>query len=511
MSNWRPVVLVILDGWGISERTEGNAIYQAHTPNMDKWQRDHPKGRLSASGKDVGLPAGLMGNSEVGHLNLGAGRIVYQELPRINRSIASGEFFSNSAFVQAMQTAAERGTSLHLIGLVGPGGVHSHTHHLYALLDMAARLGLRKVYVHAILDGRDTPPASALGYIKELEQCIQDEGVGRIATVSGRYYAMDRDKRWDRTQRYYETLLHGEGERAPSAPAAIQRSYENEITDEFVLPAVITQNGEPTATVQDGDVMIAFNFRADRMRQIIKALVLPDFEDFARRRVVNDLYLVTFSNYEDDLPVPVAFPQHIVQEPIAELLSKRDKRQFHTAETEKYAHVTYFFNGGREEPFPGEERALVPSPPVATYDLQPEMSALEVTAQLEQRLRQRTDDFVIVNYANCDMVGHTGIIPAAIKAAETVDLCVGRIFAVVSEVGGLMVVTADHGNAEQMIDYETGQPHTAHTTNPVPFILLNKEFRIRETGRLADVTPTLLEIMGIPQPDCMTGRSMIEP
>jgi 2,3-bisphosphoglycerate-independent phosphoglycerate mutase len=507
------VVLIVMDGWGLGPDYEWNAVRRARTPVFDRLWADYPHTQLTASGEAVGLPAGQMGNSEVGHLNLGAGFIVYQWITFIDKEIAEGRFFRNAALLGAMAAAKRPGAKLHLLGLIGDGGVHASGAHLAALLQLARDQQVPEVYVHAFLDGRDTPPQSGLEFMRQLEATMARLGVGRVATVSGRYYAMDRDRRWERLEKAYNALVLGEGRRAPSATAAIEASYAAGITDEFVLPAVIAQDGRPTATIDDGDAVIFFNFRADRARQLSRALLLPDFSGFTRRKTPARLHYVTMTRYEDDLPAIVAYPPRDVAEPMAAVVAAHGRRQFHTAETEKYPHVTYFFNGGRETPFAGEERLLVPSPKVATYDLQPEMSAGPVTDALVERIGRGVDDFIIVNYANGDMVGHTGVFAAAVKAIETVDACVGRVVAATLARGGALLVTADHGNADEMVDRVTGAPHTAHTTNPVPLILVGetyREARLRDGGILADVAPTLLDLMGLPKAPAMDRQSLIE-
>jgi 2,3-bisphosphoglycerate-independent phosphoglycerate mutase len=453
-----------------------------------------------------------MGNSEVGHLNLGAGFVVYQWITLIDTMIAKGEFFRNEALMAAMAAARRPGAKLHLLGLIGTGGVHASAPHLEALLEMAHRERVPEVYVHAFLDGRDTPPQSALGFMHDLEAAMGRIGTGAVATVSGRYYAMDRDRRWERVVKAYDALVLGEGPRAATPAAAIEASYAAGVTDEFVLPTVIDHEGQPVATIDDGDVVVFFNFRADRARQLSQALLRPDFDGFGRRTVPADLTFVTLTQYEDDLPASVAYPPRDVDEPLARVVSEHGLRQFHTAETEKYPHVTYFFNGGREEPFAGEERQLVPSPKVATYDLQPEMSAIEVTDGLVERIASGIDDFIIVNFANGDMVGHTGVFAAAVTAVETVDACVGRVVEAALARGGALLVTADHGNADEMVDRTTGKPHTAHTTNPVPFVVVSEAqrgSRLREGGILADVAPTVLDLMEMPLAQAMTGQSLL--
>ena len=512
----RPVVLVVLDGWGLGRAEPGNAVLAAATPVMDRLWATYPHATLRTSGEDVGLPAGQMGNSEVGHLNLGAGFVVYQWLTRLDRAVADGSFFANPTFLAAVDHARLAGGTLHLMGLVGDGGVHSHSRHLAALLRLTRDQGLTRVAVHTFTDGRDTSPTSGLGYVADLERMMAEFGVGRIATVAGRYYAMDRDQRWERTQRAYDAIVRGIGERATSAVEAIRRSYEAGVTDEFIVPTVIAAAGEPPVTVRPGDSVVFFNFRADRARQLTQALVEPDFAGFARGEPVPDMYVATMSRYEPGLPVHVAFESQDVVCPVGRAVSDAGLAQFHSAETEKYAHVTYFFNGGREEPFPGEERVLVPSPKVATYDLQPEMSAPGVTDAVVAAIGSGRYAFVIVNFANCDMVGHTGVFDAAMRAVETVDACLGRIVEATLAADGVALVTADHGNAEEMIDRETGRPMTAHTTNPVPVILVAPEdhplrhARLREDGRLAAVAPTVLGLLGLPIPAEMTELGLIK-
>jgi 2,3-bisphosphoglycerate-independent phosphoglycerate mutase len=516
----RPCVLIILDGWGIAPAGPGNAIALAETPVMDGLWATSPHSTLAASGLAVGLPEGQIGNSEVGHLNLGAGYRVLQELPRIDEEIESGRFFENPALTGAVDYALRRDATLHLLGLFSYGGVHSHARHLYALLEIAARKGLRRVAVHAFLDGRDTPPRQALEDLPQLEEALARTGVGRIATVSGRYFAMDRDKRWDRVERAYRALVLGEGERAPTAEEAVRRAYGAGQGDEFVPPTIIAPDeggGEPgdglRGTIGDGDAVIWFDFRADRARELSQALLLPDFDGFPRPRTPADLHYVTFTQYASDLPVTaVAFPPQHVEWPLARVVSEAGLRQCHLAETEKYAHVTYFFNGGREEPLPGEERVLVPSPRVATYDLQPEMSAAGVAAAAVQRIAQGDLAFLVLNFATGDMVGHTGVLEAAILAASATDQAVGRVVRAALEAGGMVAVTADHGNAEEMIDPRTGGPMTAHTTNDVPFILAGAPptTRLAPEGALKDVAPTLLALLDLPIPAAMAGNGLLQ-
>lgn len=506
----KPTVLMILDGFGLNDRVEGNAVKLAKTPNFDKLLTDWPWVKGGASGLDVGLPDGQMGNSEVGHLNIGAGRIVYQELTRISKSIEDGDFFENPALVKAMDNCKQHDSALHLLGLLSDGGVHSHNTHLYALLRMAKAQGLTKVYVHCFLDGRDTPPTSGLDYVKELETEIQKIGVGKIATISGRYYAMDRDNRWERVEKAYNALVYGKGETASCPACAVEASYKAEINDEFVLPTVIMEQNKPTATIQAQDSVIFFNFRPDRARQLTRALCDEAFAGFQREWF--PLEYVCFTEYDVTIPnKDVAFEKESLHCIFGEYVSSKGLKQLRLAETEKYAHVTFFFNGGVEEPYPGEDRILVPSPKVATYDLQPSMSAVGVCDKLVEAIRSEKYDVIIINFANPDMVGHTGILEAAIEAVETVDACLGRAMEALLAVDGQMFLCADHGNSEQLVDYETGEPFTAHTTNPVPFVLVNFEqgVTLREGGKLADIAPTLLDMMGMEQPKEMTGQSLL--
>jgi len=534
----RPVVLAIMDGWGLAEPGPGNGVTRAHTPNVDRWSAECPFTKIGASGMDVGLPSGQIGNSEVGHLNLGAGFVVYQDFTRVNKSIADGDFFTNEALTNAVNHVKTTGGALHLIGLFGPGGVHSHQDHQHALMELAKRAGLERVYNHLLLDGRDVLPRSAPGFLDQLEVAIERIGVGEIATVSGRYYGMDRDKRWERTGLAYDALVNGAGETAENARQAIEQSYAKDVSDEFVLPTVIMRDGKPVATIRNGDAIIFFNFRPDRGRQLTRAFVQSDInaaidQHYAkqqaegqklpdtiwhRERQIENLYYVTLTQYEEGLPVHVAFPPKHVQHPIGAVVSAAGLRQFHTAETEKYPHVTFFFNGGREEPFEGEDRNMVGSPKVPTYDLQPEMSAAGVTEGLLKAIHSDQYDFIIVNFANPDMVGHTGVQEAIIKACETVDACLGEVVpAITEERDGAIVIIADHGNAEQMIDPDAGGPHTAHTTNLVPCILVaasslglgQGQVTLREGGRLADIAPTLLDLLGLQKAEDMTGESLI--
>ncbi len=507
----KPTVLMILDGYGLNDKCEANAVCEGKTPIMDQLMSQCPFVKGAASGMAVGLPEGQMGNSEVGHLNMGAGRIVYQELTRITKEIQDGDFYKNEALLVAVKNAKERNSAIHFMGLLSDGGVHSHNTHLYALLELAKREGLTKVYVHCFLDGRDTPPASGKGYIEELQAKIKEIGVGEIGVVSGRYYAMDRDNRWDRVEMAYRALTKGEGVLGSDAAEAVQASYDDEKTDEFVLPTVIEKHGKPVTVIQDGDSVVFFNFRPDRAREITRAFCADEFDGFEREKRL-DLTYVCFTEYDETIPNKVvAFHKVAITNTFGEFLAAHNLKQARIAETEKYAHVTFFFNGGVEEPNEGEERILVKSPKVATYDSKPEMSAYEVCDKLVEAIRSQKYDVIIINFANPDMVGHTGVEAAAIKAIEAVDECVGRTVEAIKEVNGQMFICADHGNAEQLIDYETGEPFTAHTTNPVPFILVNADpsYTLREGGCLADIAPTLIELMGLEQPKEMTGRSLL--
>ena len=507
----KPTVLMILDGYGLNEKQEGNAVAEAKTPVMDSLMKDYPFVKGNASGMAVGLPDGQMGNSEVGHLNMGAGRIVYQELTRITKEIQDGTFFENPALLKAVENCKANDSALHMFGLLSDGGVHSHNTHLYGLLELAKRNGLEKVYVHCFLDGRDTPPASGKEYSEQLEAEMQKIGVGKIASVMGRYYAMDRDNNYDRVKLAYDALTKGEGLTAEGGPAGIQASYDKDETDEFVKPTVVVENGAPVATIQAKDSVVFFNFRPDRAREITRAFCDDDFKGFDRGERL-DVTFVCFSDYDPTIPnKDVAFHKIAVTNTFGEWLATNNMTQARIAETEKYAHVTFFFNGGVEEPNAGEDRILVNSPKVATYDLKPEMSAYEVCDKLTEAIRADKYDVIIINFANPDMVGHTGVEEAAIKAVEAVDECVGKAVEAVKEVGGVMFICADHGNAEQLVDYETGAPFTAHTTNEVPFILVNydESYTLREGGCLADIVPTLIEVMGKEQPAEMTGKSLL--
>ncbi len=507
----KPTVLMILDGFGLNETADGNAVAQANTPVLDKLMTDYPFVKGYASGLAVGLPDGQMGNSEVGHLNMGAGRIVYQELTRISKEIADGDFFKNEALLAAVENCKKNQSDLHLFGLVSDGGVHSHNTHIYGLLELAKKEGLQNVYVHCFMDGRDTAPASGKGFIQELCDKMQEIGVGQIATISGRYYAMDRDNRWERVEKAYAALTKGEGVMAADPVAAMQASYDDEKTDEFILPTVIEKDGRPVATVKDNDSVIFFNFRPDRAREMTRVFCCGDFNGFDRGPRKKVTY-ICFTEYDVTIPnKEVAFKKVELDNTFGQFLAANGKTQARIAETEKYAHVTFFFNGGVEEPNKGEERILVKSPKVATYDLQPEMSAPAVCDKLCEAIRSQKYDVIIINFANPDMVGHTGVMDAAKKAVEAVDACVGRAVEALLEVDGQMFLCADHGNAEQLVDYESGVPFTAHTTNPVPFILINYDpsYTLKEGGRLADIVPTMIEMMGMEKPAEMTGESLL--
>jgi 2,3-bisphosphoglycerate-independent phosphoglycerate mutase len=506
----KPILLVILDGWGYSPSTKGNAIALARKPTWDELTRSFPHTLIHTSGPYVGLPDGQMGNSEVGHLNIGSGRIILMDITRIDRLIASGELFRHPVLTAAMEHA--RGRQLHLMGLLSDGGVHSHQEHLYALLRMAKQMGVAKVFVHAFLDGRDTPPTSGAGFVERLQQQMRTIGVGAIATLSGRYYAMDRDKRWDRTARAFTAIVDGVGSRAQDAVAAVKRSYEQGITDEFAEPVVITdERGEPVGRIRDDDAAIFFNFRADRARQLTRALTDPALQEIPRSSMPKGLHFVSMTRYDKTFTNPYVLgpeePRHI----LANIFAEHGLRNLRVAETEKYAHVTYFFNGGVETAYPGEERVLVPSPKVATYDLKPEMNAEGIADAVVKAIESRTFDFMIINFANADMVGHSGKLEAAIRAVEAVDGSLGRIYAALRRAGGAMMVTADHGNAELMIDPVTGGPHTYHTTNPVPFLLVTPNgnpIRLREGGSLRDIAPTMLGMAGLEEPAEMTGDDL---
>jgi 2,3-bisphosphoglycerate-independent phosphoglycerate mutase len=513
--NKKFTALIIMDGFGLAKPSPADAISEETAPNIYKLMREYPFTQLGASGLSVGLPDGQMGNSEVGHLNIGAGRIVYQELTRITKSIQDGDFFENPVLLGAVQNAKEKGTNLHLMGLISDGGVHSHQDHLYALLTLAQRNGLAdRTFIHCFMDGRDVPPDSGKGYIEQLEAKIKEIGAGKIATVMGRYYAMDRDNRWDREQKAYDAMVLGEGNTAPDGVAAMQDSYNNKVFDEFVIPCVIGENGKPVATVREDDSIICFNFRPDRAREITRTFVQPDFSGFERKKGYFPVYYVSMTQYDATFEnIHVAYSPQTLKNTLGEYLSENKKKQFRIAETEKYAHVTFFFNGGVEKPNEGEDRYLIPSPKVATYDLKPEMSAYEVTDKAVQLIASGEYDVMIMNYANCDMVGHSGILDAAQKAVAAVDKCVSRVVSAILDVGGSVLITADHGNADEMIDPDTGGPFTAHTTNPVPCILVSAEYEnahLRADGILADIAPTMLDILGLAKPQEMTGQTLIE-
>ena len=499
-----PTTLIIMDGFALGEEIPGNAVLAAATPQLDYLFSQYPFCQLEASGLDVGLPDGQMGNSEVGHTNIGAGRVVFQDLPKISHAIEDGTFFENSAYLEAIQACKETGSALHLMGLLSDGGVHSHITHLYALLELAKRHGLEQLYIHVFLDGRDVSPTSGRDYVRQLQEKIQALGIGQIADVMGRYYAMDRDSRGKRLQRAYVAMVNGTGHFFDDPLEAIQSSYDEGITDEFMEPVICTREGRLNA----GDGVIFYNFRPDRARELTRALVDPDFDKLKRKRGFLPLHFVCTTEYDATMPnVSVAFPHEKLKNIFGEYLSKLGLTQLRIAETEKYAHVTFFFNGGQEEVFPGEDRCLIPSPKVATYDLKPEMSAPAITEEAIRRIESGKYDVIILNFANCDMVGHTGVFEAAVEAVETVDTCVARVVNATTDLGGVALITADHGNADQMLD-ENGQPFTAHTTNPVPFCIVGAAVRLRD-GRLADIAPTMLDLMGLNQPEEMDGKTLI--
>ena len=509
-----PTLLLILDGWGLGLKGESNAIHMAHTPNLDRIQAAYPGSRLQCTGEAVGLPAGQMGNSEVGHLNIGAGRIVDQDIVRIDKAIREGSLFANPTLSELLESVRERGSRLHLMGLVSDGGVHSHINHLFALLEMARGKSVPEVAVHAFLDGRDTSPRSGAGYVRSLEQKMEQLGIGRIGSLSGRYYAMDRDKRWDRTALAYEAIVHGRGDKVFDPVQAVEASYEQGVTDEFLTPKVVCDSsGQPVAPVGDGDGVFWFNFRADRAKQLVRSLFEQQFEPFDRGKAPQLCRLATMNQYDADFPLPVAFPPVELVNILGEVCAQQGLRQLRIAETEKYAHVTYFFNGGREEPFPGEDRCLIPSPQeVATYDQKPEMSLQEVIQELEKRWRSQEHHLVVCNFANLDMVGHTGDFQAAVRACEAVDQGLGRVLACLEQVPGRLLVTADHGNADVMLDSRQ-QTQTAHSHNPVGLVWIEPEKdsrSLRPEGILGDVAPTILHLWGLKQPAEMTGRSLVQ-
>ena len=506
IQRFKPIALIIMDGFGISAQTVGNAVASARKPNLDRLMQKYPSTTIAASGLAVGLPKGQMGNSEVGHLNLGAGRVVYQDYTRISLAVEENKLRENPVLIEVMDKARANAKKQHFLGLLSDGGVHSHNTHLYALLELAKERGLKDVYVHAVLDGRDVPPKSALAYFQELDSKMRTIGIGKVATVAGRYYTMDRDKRWERVEQGYRAMTEGIGYRARTPEQAVTDGYDRGESDEFLKPTIVDQQG----LIEDGDCIIFFNFRPDRAREITRAFVDPDFREFERANI--KVNFVCMTQYDATINAPVAYAPQNLDDTLGEIISRAGLKQLRIAETEKYAHVTYFFNGGKEKPNPAEDRVLIPSPKVATYDLQPEMSAYQVTDAVVERIRSGNYHLIILNFANPDMVGHTGIFEAAVKAVETVDACVGRVVDEVLAQGGAVLLIADHGNAEKMIDLETGQPHTAHTTNPVPFVLIlddGKEHKLREGGVLADVAPTILDLMGIPVPKAMTGKSLM--
>ncbi|MDO8262460.1 MAG: 2,3-bisphosphoglycerate-independent phosphoglycerate mutase [Gallionella sp.] len=506
-----PVLLLILDGFGYREEADFNAILAARKPNWDALWRDYPHTLINASEKFVGLPSRQMGNSEVGHLNIGAGRVVYQDLSRVDVAIEDGSFYSNPALSNAVALAKQSGSALHIMGLLSPGGVHSHENHIFAMLEMAARAGLKKIYLHAFLDGRDTPPRSAAQSLRLLQAKCDTLGVGQIASIIGRFYAMDRDNRWERVQPAYELLTQGRAEfSAADALSGLEQAYARGESDEFVKATAICPNNAPAITMRDGDVAVFMNFRADRAREITRALTDETFSSFERAHFSKLAGFVTLSSYGEDFHLPCAYTQEAIHNGFGEYISNLGLRQLRIAETEKYAHVTYFFSGGREQPYPGEDRILVPSPKVATYDLKPEMSAFEVTDKLEAAILGRQYHAIICNYANGDMVGHSGNMAAATRAIEVLDICIGRVVKAMQSIGGEVIITADHGNAEQMLDRATKQAHTAHTLNPVPFLYIGREARLYDGGALRDLAPSLLAMMGLPQPAEMTGHSLIQ-
>ncbi|SMB85389.1 phosphoglycerate mutase [Desulfonispora thiosulfatigenes DSM 11270] len=511
----RPLALIVLDGWGLSECDDpnSNAISRAKKPNFDSIWNKYPHANLKASGENVGLPDGQMGNSEVGHLNIGAGRVVYQELTRINKAVREKTLASNPVLKEALEKCKNENKPLHLLGLLSDGGVHSHIQHLFALLDIASEMGINDIFIHAFLDGRDVSPTSSITYIEQLEDKLQELGRGKIATIMGRYYAMDRDNRWDRVELAYKAMVLGEGDKAPLAKSAIEQSYDKKIIDEFIKPTVIVdQKGESIAQIKQDDVVVFYNFRADRAREISRVFVDKDFTYFKRSESCTNIHYVCMTQYDKDIKAPVIFSPQNLKNTLGEVLSAEGIKQLRIAETEKYAHVTFFFNGGVEDPNPGEERVLIPSPKVATYNLQPEMSAELVTQKLIEEINTEKYGFILLNFANPDMVGHTGDIEATVKAIETVDNCLGKVLTAMEKVKGKILITADHGNAESMFDPETGKPITAHTCNLVPFILVAEELKsikLKETGSLQDIAPTVLNLLNIEKPAEMTGNSLV--
>jgi len=508
----KPVCLIILDGWGQSRKKNGNAIALAKTPNMDDYKEMFPSTSLEASGVSVGLPEGQMGNSEVGHLNIGAGRVVYQELTRISKEIDNGDFFKNTVLNSAMDNVNSGTGSLHLMGLVSDGGVHSHITHLKALIDLAIQKKVKNIYIHAFLDGRDVPPRSAAPYLKDLDKYLKNKSTGEIATVSGRYYSMDRDNRWARTRKAYDALVCRKGKKFDSAAKLVQKSYEDDINDEFVVPALVRIKDEKKGRIRTGDTVIFFNFRPDRTRQLTRAFIEPGFSKFDRGKKPPEVYFVSMTQYDKKFNCKVAFPPQVINNTLGEIVSANGLRQLRIAETEKYAHVTFFFNGGVEKPYPGEDRILVPSPDVATYNLKPEMSAFEVTDRVIGLIKNGKYDLIILNYANPDMVGHTGFLDSAIEAVETVDSCVGRVVPEINKAGGIAIITADHGNVEEMVCPVNNGAVTAHSTSPVPFIVCSKGFRINKNTKpykLSDIAPTVLKLLGLEIPSEMTGKPIV--
>ncbi len=511
MKIFKPICLIILDGWGLSSQVDGNSIRLARTPNMDSYGKTYSNIKLKASGEAVGLPEGQMGNSEVGHLNIGAGRIVYQELTRINKEIKNGTFFKNEVLIKALMNVKEKNSSLHLMGLVSDGGVHSHIQHLKALIDLAADRNIENLYIHAFLDGRDVPPRSAIPFLNQVDDYLKKKGVGQIATVSGRYYSMDRDNRWKRTKKSYDALVYRKGNKFKTAEEVVKASYNNDVDDEFVIPSIVKCSSEEKAKVKSGDSVIFFNFRPDRARQLTRSFINKKFNEFDRGSRPPEVHFVCMTQYDKKFDVPVVFQTDKLNNTLGEVVSKNGLKQLRIAETEKYAHVTFFFNGGIEKPFKGEERMLIPSPKVATYDLKPEMSAFEVTALVVDEIESGKFDIIILNYANPDMVGHTGKIDAAIKAVEAVDKCVGRVIKELNRYGGLALITADHGNAEEMLCSGGRKTITAHSTSPVPFIICNSKIKLKSGSdfKLSDIAPTILELLNIKKPVEMTGESLI--
>ena len=508
----KPICLIILDGWGLSAQIEGNAIRLAKTPHMDNYFNIYPNTRLDASGEAVGLPEGQMGNSEVGHLNIGAGRVVYQELTRINKEIKNGAFFKNKVLTGAIENVKKNNNSLHLMGLVSDGGVHSHIEHLKALINLAKDSKIKNLFIHAFLDGRDVPPRSAIPYLKEIDYYLKKKGIGEISSVSGRYYSMDRDNRWDRVKKSYDTLVYRIGEKFKTAAEVVESSYSNNVDDEFVIPSIVESKDEEKAKIKSGDSIIFFNFRSDRARQITRAFINKSFDKFDRGEIPLKVHFVCMTQYDKEYNTPVAFPPVEIKNTLGEVISNNSLKQLRIAETEKYAHVTFFFNGGIEKPFEGEDRILIPSPKVATYDLKPEMSAFEVTDTVIDKIRLNKYDVIILNYANPDMVGHTGHIDAAIKAVETVDRCVGRVVEELNKNGGVALITADHGNAEEMINCISRKVITAHSTSSVPFVACRTEIKLKDENnnfKLSDIAPTILDFLKINKPKEMTGESLI--